>query len=286
MARNDIIDGQINIDNDYEVNVIEVNKSIKFFAVIYTYDNKIIDIPKEEIKYRFENLILEPFDDVEPVLNIYDIDDDGVLFTYGDRKKFNKDFQNVYDEGKVVDTTKLILENFTFLYYDFESHHIAIIYNKSVSTWQRALSLFLSSSEGKADVRPFVNNNIKKQLPFINITSLEFVTSNTSFDENTAFFKHLDKNFKNDLNVDLQKVNLKVFFGDGFGKIAKYVNFDKMKSSESFKLIADDFVYDVVNETLTLTQKIELPKTLSKGSSNIKMLKKKMIRYLKQYTII
>ena len=49
MAKQEIIDGQINFNNGFDVNVVEVNKSVKFYAVIFSDSNKIVNIPRKEI---------------------------------------------------------------------------------------------------------------------------------------------------------------------------------------------------------------------------------------------
>ena len=92
-----------------------------------------------------------------------------------------------------------------------------------MTSWKRALNLSLSSCEAKAEVKPFINTSIYHKLPYINFSSIEFTTNSTSFSENTAFFKHLDDGYKNDGNILLNKVYIKMSFEKDLGRLGKYI---------------------------------------------------------------
>ena len=289
MKNDRVLDGQINFNNELDVNYKEVNKSINFFKLLPVNSIRQYSLIKEmsiEELFHNHNLLLLN-DDENQIFEKVDMDDRYIFLKYGNKTNIDATLQNIYKDGEKVSPIDLILENFTFIVIDYKELKLAVIKNKNTSNWEKSLRMVLQKYKIDYVMVPFKDEEILEDLKDRKLKSIEFTTASKDKINEYCKFNQLDNRAEFEglvISQVTQKVTIKEYQPKKAREVIENQFLNEQNQYSTIKLDFGDKICDLIEKTITLSIKIPIPENLDANSASLYRLKEIMISNLKQYT--
>lgn len=277
---------QTNIDGTFFVESVKKEVRISFHKILFNDPQQFKMFPFSLKEVFSKDISIQDFEKngetVTPSLSIISISDNYVFITYSNRKKFDNNLARMLKEGNVVsDTEKYSFEHFLFAMIDFNNNNIVIINNKNASYWKDALELLFQKYGIYCHIVPFKDKDIAQQLSRQKIKKICFTTASKENIQKNIGWSDCNKtcDFIDKCSIELKFSQSQLATVDTY----QFVKNNFIDSKQHYSKIQVETalgVIDVIQESITKTATISIPKTHEIGSSQMTEIEQQLFECL------
>lgn len=283
---NEPIDAQYDINGTVYLSKNKTVKTISFYRAFIKEKPQLSFFDKISIDKVFDqNLQLAQYqiknETINPNFTQIFKNDKYVFLSYQNRRNLEKDSTRLFHNNNIVPhQEEYSFEYFTFILFEFQTNHIAVINQRNTTSWKDSLEKLFNNYNFFCKIEVYQDSDLFKSLGTHNIKGIEFTTLSKELISKNQLYGELGAEGIEKISVSLQ---IKGEESSKYKNIIKKEYSTNIDKYSSLKVLLEDEIIDLTKNKTKKEITIYLPKTFNGDSVYMEGLRNIMLTELHKY---